>query len=37
VIAAALVMLLAAAQPVEERDLARHFPGYTACLEVLDL
>ena len=23
-------------QPVEERDLSRFFPGYSACLEVLD-
>jgi len=30
-------MLLAVLlQAVEERDLARHFPGYSACLEVLD-
>ena len=33
-----IFMLLAAALQggVEERDLARHFPGYSACLEVLD-
>jgi beta-lactamase class D len=28
--------LLFAQSPIEERDLARHFPGYSACLLVLD-
>jgi beta-lactamase class D len=28
--------LLATPPSVEERDLGRHFPGYSACLEVLD-
>lgn len=35
-IAAALVALLAVPQSVEDRDLASQFPGYAACLELLD-